>query len=44
MEMVMANIQDGMKPEESAAKWVETNPDMVNAWISGIPKVEWRRN
>jgi glycine betaine/proline transport system substrate-binding protein len=39
MEQVMANIQEGHKPEEAASQWVEANPDKVNAWISGIPKV-----
>jgi glycine betaine/proline transport system substrate-binding protein len=28
--------QDGMDPEEAAQKWVEDNPDKVNAWLEGI--------
>ena len=24
---------DGMSPEEAAAKWVEENPDKVEAWL-----------
>jgi glycine betaine/proline transport system substrate-binding protein len=39
MEQVMVKIQAGQKPEEAAAQWVEANPDKVNAWINGIPKV-----
>jgi glycine betaine/proline transport system substrate-binding protein len=26
--------QDGMSPEDAAAKWVEENPDKVEAWLS----------
>jgi glycine betaine/proline transport system substrate-binding protein len=26
--------QDGMTPEDAAAKWVEDNPDKVDAWLS----------
>ncbi|NHN32181.1 glycine betaine ABC transporter substrate-binding protein [Paenibacillus agricola] len=43
MEQVMAKTQEGQKPEEAASQWVETNPDKVNAWVSGIPKVEGKR-
>ena len=25
---------DGMSPEDAAAKWVEENPDKVDAWLS----------
>ena len=25
--------QDGMAPEDAAAKWVEDNPDKVEAWL-----------
>ncbi|WNQ13046.1 glycine betaine ABC transporter substrate-binding protein [Paenibacillus aurantius] len=38
MEQVMAGIQEGKKPEEAAAAWVNDNPDKVNAWIEGVPK------
>ena len=27
--------EDGMEPEDAAAKWVEENPDKVDAWING---------
>ena len=27
--------QDGMDPEDAAAKWVEDNPDKVDAWVGG---------
>lgn len=32
MEAVMLDIENGMKPEEAAAKWVEANPDKVKEW------------
>jgi glycine betaine/proline transport system substrate-binding protein len=25
--------EDGMKPEDAAAKWIEENPDKVAAWL-----------
>lgn len=28
--------QDGMDPEEAAEKWVEDNPEKVDAWLEGI--------
>jgi glycine betaine/proline transport system substrate-binding protein len=27
--------QDQMDPEEAAKKWVDANPDKVNAWLKG---------
>lgn len=32
IENVMLNIQDGMKPEEAAEKWVEANRSVVDTW------------
>lgn len=32
MEAVMLDIENGMKPEEAAAKWVEANQEKVKAW------------
>jgi glycine betaine/proline transport system substrate-binding protein len=29
----MMSIENGMKPEEAAAKWVENNPEKVEEWI-----------
>ena len=26
---------DGLAPEEAARKWIEDNPDKVNAWLQG---------
>ena len=26
--------EDGMTPEDAAKKWVEDNPDKVDAWLS----------
>ncbi len=28
--------QDQMDPEEAAKKWIDANPDKVNAWLKGI--------
>ena len=27
--------QDGMKPADAAQKWIDANPDKVNAWLQG---------
>lgn len=32
METVMLDIQNGMKPEEAAAKWIQNNADKVKQW------------
>lgn len=37
MEEVMGDIQDGMKPEESAEKWVKNHQDIVSKWTNGAP-------
>ncbi len=31
---------DGMSPEDAAAKWVEENPDKVDAWLSDAPVLD----
>lgn len=36
MESVMLDINNGMKPEDAAAKWVEENQDKVAEWTEGI--------
>jgi glycine betaine/proline transport system substrate-binding protein len=28
--------QDGMEPEEAAQKWIDDNPDKVDAWLEGV--------
>ncbi len=33
IQSVMADIENGMAPEDAAVKWVEDNPDKVNEWI-----------
>ena len=33
IQAVMMSIENGMKPEEAAAKWVENNPEKVEEWI-----------
>ena len=33
MNKVMVDMEDGMKPEEAAAKWVENNQDQVEEWF-----------
>lgn len=40
MNEVMVMIEDGMKEEEAAAKWIEENPDMVAEWTAGVEKVD----
>ena len=27
--------QDGMSPDDAAKKWVDANPDKVDAWLQG---------
>nr|WP_309101218.1 glycine betaine ABC transporter substrate-binding protein [Fredinandcohnia onubensis] len=36
MGSVMVNINEGTKPEEAAAKWIEENPDKVAEWTEGV--------
>ncbi len=33
IQSVMTDIEDGMAPEDAAAKWIENNPEKVNEWI-----------
>ncbi|AQS57597.1 glycine/betaine ABC transporter [Novibacillus thermophilus] len=33
MNEVMVDMEDGMEPEEAAAKWVENNQDQVEEWF-----------
>ncbi len=33
IQAVMADTEEGMSPEDAAAKWVENNPEKVNEWI-----------
>lgn len=40
MGAVMVDIQEGMKPEMAAAKWVEENSDLVAKWTEGADKVD----
>lgn len=39
MESVMLEIQNGTKPDEAAAKWVDEHADKVKEWTNGIKKV-----
>ncbi|MCH1627549.1 glycine betaine ABC transporter substrate-binding protein [Ferdinandcohnia quinoae] len=36
MEGIMVDIQDGEKPEDAAAKWIEENADTVAKWTDGV--------
>ncbi|WP_010283283.1 glycine betaine ABC transporter substrate-binding protein [Bacillus timonensis] len=36
MGNVMVDINEGTKPEEAAAKWIEENPDKVAEWTEGV--------
>ncbi|RSK26752.1 glycine/betaine ABC transporter [Bacillus sp. HMF5848] len=40
MATVMVMIEDGMKAEEAAAKWVEENSDKVAEWTAGADAVD----
>ncbi|MDX8367721.1 glycine betaine ABC transporter substrate-binding protein [Cytobacillus sp. IB215665] len=40
MENVMVMIEEGMKPEEAASKWVEENKENVEKWTEGIKPVD----
>lgn len=40
MSAVMVLIEDGMKEDEAAAKWVEENADKVAEWTKGANKVD----
>ncbi|CAM3955011.1 glycine betaine ABC transporter substrate-binding protein [Cohnella lubricantis] len=40
MAVVMSAVEDGSKPEDAAAKWVEDNADKVDAWVKDLPKEE----
>ncbi|WP_281363426.1 glycine betaine ABC transporter substrate-binding protein [Paenibacillus lemnae] len=40
MGEVMVDIQNGMEPEEAAAKWVNENTDKVQEWIDGLEPVD----
>ncbi|MEL4304592.1 glycine betaine ABC transporter substrate-binding protein [Methanococcoides sp. LMO-2] len=33
VQFVMLNMENGMSPEEAAAKWIENNPEKVNEWL-----------
>ncbi|MGN7296421.1 glycine betaine ABC transporter substrate-binding protein [Ferdinandcohnia sp. SAFN-114] len=36
MGSVMVDINEGTKPEEAAANWIEENPDKVAEWTDGV--------
>ncbi|MDD4498437.1 MAG: glycine betaine ABC transporter substrate-binding protein [Methanosarcinaceae archaeon] len=33
IQSIMIDIENGTKPEEATAKWIENNPDRVREWI-----------
>lgn len=39
LENVMNLIQDDMKPEEAAEKWISENQDLVGKWTEGVNSV-----
>lgn len=39
MGAVMVDIQEGMKEEEAAQKWIDENPDVIEEWTNGVEKV-----
>lgn len=40
MNSVMVEIQEGTKPEEAAAKWIDAHADKVAEWTNGVEKVD----
>lgn len=38
--LIMADLGAGLSPEQAAAKWIEENPDQVEAWLAGIEDLE----
>lgn len=40
LQSVMVMIEDGMKPEEAAKKWVNENKKLVNKWTQGVKSVD----
>jgi glycine betaine/proline transport system substrate-binding protein len=33
IQSVMMDMENGMDPEDAAAKWIENNPEKVNEWL-----------
>ncbi|MCD4806796.1 MAG: glycine/betaine ABC transporter [Methanococcoides sp.] len=33
IQSVMSDMENGMAPEDAAAKWIENNPEKVNEWL-----------
>ena len=38
MEEVMVDMEEGLSPEEAAIKWIESNLDKVDQWLTGAEK------
>ncbi|MCM3289119.1 glycine/betaine ABC transporter [Paenibacillus sp. MER 180] len=43
MAKVMVDIHDGQEPKDAATAWIEANTDKVQAWTSGVDKVEGKK-
>lgn len=43
MAKVMVDIHDGQEPKDAAKAWIEANTDKVQAWTSGVDKVEGKK-
>lgn len=39
----MVDIHDGQEPKDAAKSWIEANTDKVQAWTSGVDKVEGKK-
>jgi glycine betaine/proline transport system substrate-binding protein len=39
MAKIMIAIEDGVKPEEAALTWIDSNKEKVAEWTDGVPKV-----
>lgn len=39
-EIMGAILDDGQKPNEAAAKWIEANADVLDTWLAGVTHVD----
>ena len=39
-EIMGAILDDGKKPEEAAAEWIEANASVLDAWLDGVTHID----
>jgi glycine betaine/proline transport system substrate-binding protein len=39
-EVMGAILDDGLKPEEAAKAWLQTNPEVLNDWLDGVTTLD----